>query len=204
MSITKTEFGGRLTIDYFSLEDLESMLERMRQEKLGAARTPVPADYQDESKDTVVSDEVDEEMATLAELARATGIEPVVPLAVPAPAVPEPVPVEPMAPIVTAVESPAPVTPTPPVPAEPVKPVIPVVSVPTPVSVSPIADTGAKPSLRDQLASLLGNRAPVAETMPTPVAPAPQPVVEAKPLRETEPPKTSPDDDLYSVTKFTI
>lgn len=204
VSITKTEFGGRLTIDYFSLEDLESMLERMRQEKLGAARTPVPADYQDESKDTVVSDEVDEEMATLAELARATGIEPVIPPA-PVPTMPESAPVEPASPAVPVLEAPvAPVTPIAPVSAELAKPVIPVVSVPTPVMVNPVGETVAKPSLRDQLASLLGNRAPVTEAQATPATLVPQPGIEAKPLRETETPKTPPDDDLYSVTKFTI
>lgn len=78
VSITKTEFGGRLTIDYFSVEDLEAMLVRMKSE---GSLTPsiVSDEYRDESKDTVVSEVVDEEMATLAELARATGIEPVIP-----------------------------------------------------------------------------------------------------------------------------
>ena len=33
VQIQKTDFGGRLTIDYFSVNDLESMLERMRDER---------------------------------------------------------------------------------------------------------------------------------------------------------------------------
>lgn len=33
VQIQKTDFGGRLTIDYFSVEDLEAMLERMRDEE---------------------------------------------------------------------------------------------------------------------------------------------------------------------------
>ena len=33
VQIQKTDFGGRLTIDYFSVDDLETMLERMRDEE---------------------------------------------------------------------------------------------------------------------------------------------------------------------------
>ncbi len=204
VSITKTDFGGRLTIDYFSLEDLESMLERMRQEKLGDARTAVPADYQDESKDTVVSDEIDEEMATLAELARATGIEPVVPSQVAAaPIVEPPVLAVPEVPIVAVVapevESAAPVVP---MVKKPEQPAVPVVSIPTPAPVA-AAETGAKPSLRDQLASLLGNRTP--EPAPAPVVSTPiAPVIDPVPVPEVAATKPAADDDLYSVTKFTI
>ncbi|MFN3692942.1 MAG: ParB/RepB/Spo0J family partition protein [Candidatus Paceibacteria bacterium] len=201
VSITKTEFGGRLTIDYFSLEDLESMLERMRQEKFSDARTAVPADYQDESKDTVVSDEVDEEMATLAELARATGLEPVVPSqATAAPVV---------APEVLKVpkELEVPVIEPEVVPAAPMvkvseQPIEPVVSTSTPVPTAP-AESGAKPSLRDQLASLLGNRAPEPTSAPVVAAPV-TPVVEPAPTSEVVTTKPASDEDLYSVTKFTI
>lgn len=204
VSITKTEFGGRLTIDYFSLEDLESMLERMRQEKLGDARTAVPADYQDESKDTVVSDKVDEEMATLAELARATGLEPVVPSQAPAAPLVAPevlkVPEELEVPV-TEPEV-VPLVPAAPMVKVPEQPVEPVVSIPTPVPTAP-AEGGAKPSLRDQLASLLGNRAP--EPTSTPVVAAPvAPVTEPVPTSEVVTTKPASDDDLYSVTKFTI
>ncbi len=79
VSITKTEFGGRVTIDYFSVEDLEEMLSRMKKE---GGRSIVSDAYRDESKDTLVSEKVDEEMATLAELARSTGIEPFVPFSI--------------------------------------------------------------------------------------------------------------------------
>ena len=37
VQIQKTDFGGRLTIDYFEIEDLESMLVRMKQEKAAQA-----------------------------------------------------------------------------------------------------------------------------------------------------------------------
>ncbi len=37
VQIQKTDFGGKLTIDYFSVEDLESILERMRTEAQSAA-----------------------------------------------------------------------------------------------------------------------------------------------------------------------
>lgn len=219
VSITKTEFGGRLTIDYFSVEDLESMLERMKKDALHTTRTAVPADYKDESKDSLVSDAVDEEVQTLAELARATGIEPVVPSTTVVESVtsmrrPEAnAPVAAPTPVTTPVYVPAAIpTPTP-TPAP--------VSVP-PVPPAPVA-SGAKPSLRDQLASLLGNRAPVAESpvapavpVPTRPAPLPKPAVTEPLERQTNlpvepdvvpeiPPATPKDEsDLYSINRFTI
>jgi hypothetical protein len=215
VSITKTEFGGRLTIDYFSVEDLESMLERMKKDALVTARTPVPADYKDESKDSLVSEAVDEEEQTLAELARATGIEPIVhtqPVAEVSPVTPSPLPPPPavvVVPDIAATPNPAPV-------------VVPVPQVTPPVPATPVVS--AKPSLRDQLASLLGNRTPVVETpavpvVPAPTRPAPLPRPEVvEPLeRQTnlpvEPdaaPKVTPaettkdESDLYSINRFTI
>jgi HTH domain found in ParB protein len=210
VSITKTEFGGRLTIDYFSVEDLESMLERMKKDALVTARTAVPADYKDESKDSLVSEAVDEEEQTLAELARATGIEPIVRTepATPAPVVaPAPLPAVPVEVPVLPVSTPPPA-------------VVPTVTVPTPAPVQ----TGAKPSLRDQLASLLGNRAPVAESpvapdvsTPTIPAPQPRPVLNEPLAHQTDlpvesgvgsaapTPDTAKDEsDLYSINRFTI
>lgn len=242
VSITKTEFGGRLTIDYFSVEDLEAMLERMRQDKLGDARAAVPADYKDESKDTVVSDEVDEEMVTLAELARATGIEPVVPsvsadaplvslelesepesVLVPEVVVETSTSVRPMVAVSTSVEASAPVVVESVVSTPSMSQVLPPVSPasvtppPAPTTVTPAATGGAKPSLRDQLASLLGNRTSVNST-PSPsiesaqsVSAAPQVIAEtaAPTASEVVPlpaPATVPSDetDLYSVNRFTI
>ncbi len=228
VSITKTEFGGRLTIDYFSLEDLETMLEKMRKEQLAATRTPVPDDYRDETKDAEVSAEVDEEAATLAILARATGIEPVIPSAVAPLSVndyPATVNEEAVAVSNAGVESIEAVSPhedtmmkevvsemSIPVVAETVRPEPPVIlATSEPVSVTTNATAGAKPSLRDQLAALLGNRTsePVAKVadMPSPVpampttAPVPTPTALAT---ESAKQDTSNDDDLYSVTKFTI
>ncbi len=42
VQIQKTDYGGRLTIDYFSVEDLEGMLVRMKQEQAALA-TPLAA-----------------------------------------------------------------------------------------------------------------------------------------------------------------
>lgn len=222
MSITKTEFGGRLTIDYFSLEDLETMLEKMRKEQLAATRTPVPDDYRDETKDAEVSAEVDEEAATLAILARATGIEPVIPSAVAPLSVndyPATVNEEAVAVSNAGVESIEAVSPhedtmmkevvsemSIPVVAETVRPEPPVIlATSEPVSVTTNATAGAKPSLRDQLAALLGNRTsePVAKVadMPSPVpampttAPVPTPTALAT---ESAKQDTSNDDDLQS------
>jgi len=75
VSIVKTDFGGRLTIDYFSLDDLEIMLLRMRKEAASKVEVVSPA-YRDESNDSVVSDTVDEAAAALAVLTASTGLEP--------------------------------------------------------------------------------------------------------------------------------
>lgn len=213
VSITKTEFGGRLTIDYFSVEDLESMLERMKNDAITTTRAAVPADYKDESRDSLVSDEVDEEVQTLAELARATGIEPVIP----ATTVEESIKSVPSS--QSVVDMPAPV-------ATPVY-VPPAIPAPAPVSASSVSPapltSGAKPSLRDQLASLLGNRAPAVESPVTPAAPVPtrpaplpKPEVTEQLERQTNfpvepdvlpevPPATPKDEsDLYSINRFTI
>ncbi len=217
VSITKTEFGGRLTIDYFSVEDLESMLERMKKDAIATNRNAVPADYKDESKDSLVSDEVDEEAQTLAELARATGIEPMIPTATAegstahVPSLESATDMSAPEPVVTPVYVP------------------PTIPAPTPVSASPVppgpAASGAKPSLRDQLASLLGNRTPEPTMAPTPVSPVvmspsvplPRPVVSEVVERQTDlpvepdavppgPPTDTPkdDSDLYSINRFTI
>jgi ParB family transcriptional regulator, chromosome partitioning protein len=38
VQIQKTDYGGRLTIDYFSVEDLEQMLNKMKSEAVGALK----------------------------------------------------------------------------------------------------------------------------------------------------------------------
>lgn len=45
VQIQKTEYGGRLTIDYFSVEDLEEMLTRMKADQLG-----ISSSQQDQSE----------------------------------------------------------------------------------------------------------------------------------------------------------
>lgn len=228
VSITKTEFGGRLTIDYFSLEDLESMLEKMRKEQLAATRTAVPDDYRDETKDAEVSAEVDEEAATLAILARATGIEPVVPSAVASLPIADELTtvdeettsvntvvtesIKAVSSLEDAVEKEVVSEMSIPVVAETVRPESPVaIATPVPVSLATTVTAGAKPSLRDQLAALLGNRTsepvskvadiPSSSPVPPTVASVPAPTV---PAQESVKQDTPNDDDLYSVTKFTI
>ncbi len=234
VSITKTDFGGRVTIDYFSIEDLETMLERMKQDA-AAAKQPVSDVYKDESKDTEVSDTVDEEMLTLAQLAAATGIEPVLPNPISeVVSEPEAVAVAPMpetntAPAEVVVDvtvaevvvptpepAPAPVAAT--TPTTPVTPPVAAAVPPTPVA--PVTQTPApatqgspKSNLRDQLASLLGKRdgavLPATETKPAPVAPQAQPSASVA-AAETTPaptvPETKPEDesDLYSINRFTV
>ncbi|MFM2424436.1 MAG: chromosome partitioning protein ParB, chromosome partitioning protein ParB family [Candidatus Parcubacteria bacterium] len=229
VSITKTEFGGRLTIDYFSVDDLEEMLVRMKKE---AARQAVPAVYQDESKDTVVSDVADEAEVTLAMLAASTGIEPVVPVATEAKGV-EPVHESLVLPevaddttntaITDEIESliineiiPDEILPIEPAAVSVVEKEIPV---PTPVTAAPVVPVVApvvtpsvsnnpKLSLRDQLAALLGNKSGGVPMEPaaTPVPPQPttQPITSTSPAAPSSHQAPETDSDLYSVNKFTI
>jgi ParB family transcriptional regulator, chromosome partitioning protein len=234
VSIVKTEFGGRLTIDYFSVDDLEEMLTRMKKE---AARKSVPAVYRDESNDTVVSEEVDEEMETLAKLAAATALEPVEEFSF-AVAEEESVPVtevvsddvvtpevvfEPDSepePVVVEMESIREVD-APSFPASTIEEVIVVAEVtPTPNStpvapamtapVNPVATTTGKLSLRDQLAALLGTKTEAvdAKSDVAVVAPHPAPTIAAVPpvVAPAAPvvPPTADDSDLYSINRFTV
>jgi len=226
VSITKTDFGGRLTIDYFSIEDLETMLERMKQDA-AAAKMPVSELYKDESKDTEVSDTVDEAEITLAQLAAATGIEPIVPtqatqIETPLSVVDTTVETVVSPDIASDANMPVAVMPPSEVAAVPVSDVAPVVA-PTPSvpeSVKPATTDAAvtnttpvvapaqstpRNNLRDQLASLLGKRevstpAPSLSPAPvTPSAPALTPTVPS--LTDT---KSDDDTDLYSINRFTV
>ncbi len=159
VSIVKTEFGGRMTIDYFSQEELMEILERMRAD----------ANAQEAASGT------DGEESLLGELANATPIikpqvpavpQPVAPASIPTvlPVTPAPVPAVPVpaAPIPPREPEPAPR----PVSAEPVP-------APTVAAVQPApASVASRPTPTPSLAPSVPVAAAVPVSMPTP-APTP-------------------------------
>lgn len=190
VSIVKTEFGGRLSIDYFTQDDLMEMLTRMKAEA-GAAPKVVALGNKNMTElgplnepGELANPRADE----LAILTERTGLEVVpepvpepVPVPVDAPTVPEPVPAA------AVVSTPAPEAPVAPV-VVPSMPSFSPASIsaetptprPTPAPMVAPAPAPVSMSLRDQLASLLGTAprtAAPAAVVPAVVAPAPTPVV---------------------------
>jgi ParB family chromosome partitioning protein len=211
VSIMKTEFGGRLSIDYFTQDDLMQMLERMKVEAAGAP--PVVALSNKNMTELGPLNEPGElttpRADELAILTDRTGLE----------VVPEKLTEE-----MVSKETVAPVAPTPvvqggsahtPAVTEENNPTPPAPSfTPATVSASPLTPTPPSTpntpasSLRDQLASLLGT-APHAVT-PVAAATVAQPAVPAVPTEITPPTPaksidTETDDSaLYDLKNFSI
>ena len=248
VSIVKTEFGGRLSIDYFTVEDLVGMLERMKAEAGAAVVPKVEVVTHDLSEFLEPRELANPRADELMALTNSTGLEiapqilvpmvreeiagPMIVEEVVVPVVEEQVP-EPVvsaeeveaapAPVVTApivsVPEEVSVVETPPaevvpeaivVPAAPI--IVPVAPAPTAVAHStPAATIVPRSSLRDQLASLLGQSKPVTPTTPV-AAPAPVaplvsvPVVSAIPPPPVPPAPAPTDDDsnLYDLKNFSI
>lgn len=205
VSITKTEFGGRLSIDYFTQEELEEILEGMLRESKKSATTSVPAIAPVVALGAVaVPGELGNPRADeLAILTERTGLE----------LVPEEAPAAPV-----VIPAPTPVI-VPVIPESAVAvPEVPV-SGPETITTQPEAvvlpvQTETNNSLRDQLASLLGSNVPAESITQAPtVTPEPRitPIVPPAVSEHTEPapvvppaPPTSDDSSLYSVRDFTI
>ena len=254
VSIVKTEFGGRLSIDYFTVEDLVGMLERMKAEAGAAVVSKVETVTHDLSEflepHELANPRADELMA----LTNSTGLEiapeilvpmireeiavPMVVEVVTAPVVEESEPELELAPPVVSSEdivvtpvsvvtaplvsipeevmavemSPVEVVPetvvVPPVPAAPI--VVPIVPTPSAAAHStPV--TAPRSSLRDQLASLLGQSKPVAPTAPaaapavvTPHVPAPVVSTIAVPPPPLVAAPADDDSNLYDLKNFSI
>ena len=67
VQIQKTEFGGKLTIDYFSPEDLTYMLNRMKEDAVQEQSARRPFSPPDKLAQKIESKETDEQMAKLDE-----------------------------------------------------------------------------------------------------------------------------------------
>jgi len=253
VSIVKTEFGGRLSIDYFTVEDLMGMLERMKAEassqKPTSLAAPLPHDLSQflEPRE-IANPRADELMA----LTNSTGLEMVeemstlsdVPEEIPeiAPNVTIPVVPQPPEPVVEMVVQEVVIPPAALEPVVQVEPaVVPQVSEPVlphvPVAAAPVAPAPsvtepvvapaqsvqpARSSLRDQLASILGQSAkpaasseiPLPPPVPVyvhPVTPAPvAPVAQVSTPTPTPTPTQTPvpvepdESDLYNLKDFSI
>jgi ParB family chromosome partitioning protein len=207
VQILKTDFGGKLTIDYFSEEDLSAILEKMKADAGGS----VLAQHQPQT-----------EVAALAAVVAATPLQTVVDN-----------PVAPEVPVVSQVISP--VVPAPVVRPEPVmQPVA--ESVPVIHPQEPVVSIQASPdpSLLERLAAhtsfsfsrpepqLQQEETAVQQTVPVAPAAIPEPVIQTDPVVSeaentfippvqpdapaiTQPaPKLEEEPDLYSIRNFTV
>jgi len=214
VSIVKTDYGGRLTIDYFSVEDLETMLNRMKDEEQGRTKLAVELPTVGSLREEMELLEDKETQNALEILSEQTGI-----VTAPTENGPEPV-ISDNQPHTDIQVRPNVV------PAMTPQPIVPVVSTSVAsttevLTKATLAPDVKKPNpLRAQLASLLGMNAITAaavasqpEIPPTPAsvkdresAPAAERVESAVESildsKLTE--KSDEPDDLYSVTKFTI
>ncbi len=218
VSITKTEFGGRLSIDYFTQEELEEILEGMLRESKKTVSsnvtTPMVAPVVALGAVATAGELGNPRADELAILTERTGLElvpeikPETPVVVPVPPTPH-----------TTDVSETPVQPEPVVPVPHIDPVIPTAPTPMPVAeVPPEPLTTDSNSLRDQLASLLGANVPQATASnqePEPTMPHITPTIPAQVVSEPEvteravvppPPVAKPADesDLYSIRDFSI
>ena len=197
VSIVKTDFGGKLTIDYFSQDDLETMLLRMREEhtkvslpKEGTMREVMELQEDKETKQALESLTESTGLTVVPEIELPTTADVVEELPIASPGIVSEVPIVPVTPMVVIQERDVESNPNPPTP--------------------PVPSRSDSP-LRSQLASLLGQMAPKPPAIvpvETPVLPItaivlPKPLVfEVKP--STPSPSDSDESDLYSINSFTI
>ncbi|PJC56238.1 hypothetical protein CO026_01485 [Candidatus Kaiserbacteria bacterium CG_4_9_14_0_2_um_filter_41_32] len=231
VSIVKTEFGGKMTIDYFSEEDLEAILLRMRDEAK-QIKQELPASG--ENREWIKLEEDKDEKNALEKLTASTGLE-MLPLTIiddsknniasqsksetgvptlAVPIVPKIMKEAPMPTVSVAVEDilirPAVTVPSPTHEEEKKE----YVSDSVPVT-PPVIKTGN--SLRDQLVVLLGQKptfvpnppestTPIEPTMPPVTPPSKTDEVDTlipKPEKPTTD-KTNDDSSLYSMNNFGV
>lgn len=216
VQLTKTDYGGKITIDYFSDEDLDLLLESLATRSAGNTAPTVSVVTQAASALPQTSFESDE---TLQTLQNATPLEVV---SEREPVTPDESPEEP------APEVAAPTFAPTHIPSEKVPPYLPPVES-TPLVVEPSAtpEVVSEPvqqsgnSLRSKLAVLFGQPAtetvaekdvdrtpePASEVETEAVEPVPEPVVPDEVSEPTEvqaEEKKEADDDLYGMKNFSI
>ena len=197
VQIQKTDYGGRLTIDYFSVDDLEGMLTRMKVEQsvatpaaaaMATLTTHTPLEVAEDDTGREAADVTDEEVLS----------------EVPVEPAPAPTPMSSYAPTFT----PQPVAEHQPMPTpEPVqRPVEPPAYAPAPVQQYTPAPVPAEPLPHDvqPYAAPAVPNPYMAErdVMVPPVVEAPAPVVPPPTLEPT--PKEEDESNLYSMRNFGV
>lgn len=213
VQIQKTDYGGRLTIDYFSVDDLEGMLTRMKVEQavvapaatMATLTTHTPLEVAEDDTGREAADVTDEEVLT-----EVTPVEPVTEVAPPAPS-----PMSSYAPTFT----PQPVAVHQPMPTpEPVqRPVEPPAYTPAPVQEYVPEPKPAAPLPHDVQSyaapavpnPYLAERdvmvQPVVEETPVPVmTPTPEPIIPQVPPTSAPAPKDEDESGLYSIRNFGV
>lgn len=208
VSIVKTDFGGKMTIDYFSQEDLVAILERMRTEGSLVSATVSETESNPVLAAITAATPLASVEAPVPEVLVKSVSDASFPVPYQAPEVPQVRP-EVLVPQIVV----PPLVPTVSVPAqiETVVPPVPVVVPPAPVVIAAPAPSVPSSPLRDKLASLLGRStatpAAASSVVAAAVVSAPSaPVVTVTPPTAPEvlPKPAADDSDLYSINSFTI
>jgi len=206
VQIQKTEFGGKLTIDYFSEEDLTAILKRMQAE---AEATPLTASVAAMASLTAATALQQSETVKVAEAQQSTPLQTAnEPTQVPAAAA-EPqsgVSASPanqsLVPRPAAAEAPlVDITPTsePPVPTAP-SPIQSVTEMP-----EPFGFIRPQPAHEPTVAQHQTESSTPVEPQPTgPAETQPEEPVAAEPQVSAQPQPSEPDEDMYSVRNFSI
>jgi ParB family chromosome partitioning protein len=210
VQIQKTDYGGRLTIDYFSVDDLEGMLTRMKVEQavvapaaaMATLTTHTPLDVAEDDTGREAADVTDEEVLT-----EAAPVEPVAEAPVPTPT---PTPMSTFSPTFTAqpvgdhgaMPTPEPV----PVPSE----AAPQQYTPAPVPAAPLphdmqpyaAPAVPNPYLAERDVMVQPSVETPAPFVPPTPEPAPTPVPEV--VSPAPAPKEDDESGLYSIRNFGV
>lgn len=201
VQIQKTEYGGRLTIDYFSTDDLEHMLTRMKQEqgeKMASAYTAVAAIEAATPlimlDDTGVEPAARSDASIMAEQPQEVVAETYVPQE-------DPTPAEFMASEVASVMT----FEQPPVPALesdlPSQDLFVPTPAPVPMEVPSVAEAVNTEVMGNPFIPQVPQ--PALDPLPPVVTPIPEPVI-TPPVAPTPPAKDSDESDLYSMRNFGI
>jgi hypothetical protein len=203
VQIAKTDYGGKITIDYFSEDDLEKFLAMMRQSKERFSLTAVAAVNDEIASVQAESDqtfgiEAHDAAADLSSVFAATPLEAAADSAHEADDVPPAPPETPPAP------APQPPAPPPEVPSHQPQP-----EIPQPSPAPQPGPTQPRSALRDRLSALFGAevKPSVAPVAPAAAAEAPiaAPVVASSPA-QAQPEQRKADDEstLYDLRNFSI
>jgi ParB family chromosome partitioning protein len=206
VQIAKTDYGGKITIDYFSEDDLEKFLAMMRQSKERFSLTAVAAVNDEIASVQAESDqtfgiEAHDAAADLSSVFAATPLEAVADSTHEADDEPPYVPPAPP-------ETPPAPTPQPPAPQPEVPSYQPQPEIPQPSPAPQPSPTQPRSALRDRLSALFGAEAKApaapAPVLATPEAPVVAAVSAANPA-PTQPERKAEDEStLYDLRNFSI